>query len=343
MGIYGLSEELENLQDGTVEEPTGDEYDEEGADNRRPSQSDEHASGDDQAAGDGEATDKTPQNGLMQNAQAAVPPQGQQVVAGQAGAMSPDTAQLHQLLQQMYLASAMSGQAYSPYSPYGAAMPATPAAPVPIWPGWGMMPQYWQPQQQQQAQQQQTQPAADDEDPDKWLQRFYEEGPKAIDARVEARARAVAEQLIQQAAQQYLAPLGQSLAQIQQFVNQEAMRRYYGSLLSQAAQGKDDFQSLRQDVEAVLREQPHLIYLPFQTGQNPYEVAYHEAKKRREKAEQEKQQQMAVKRGARMPGPAAATVNRRQPQPQDIEKAYIRAIFSSSPDGEGVGIYDQIN
>lgn len=187
----------------------------------------------------------------------------------------------------------------------------------------------------------QSSQAADEEvDPNKWLDEFYEKGPKAVDARVEARARKIVEEMLNQASQQYIAPLAQSMQVILGFVQSEATRRAFAQMAQEAAKGKDDFNDLRQEMEAVIKEQPHILLMA-QFGQNPYEIAYQEAKRRKAQDQQQQQIEAAQKKGAQMPRPTAAS--RREPQPQDPEKAYVRALFGLDGSGRSTqGIFGQI-
>lgn len=219
-----------------------------------------------------------------------------------------------------------------PYMPQ--VQPQTPAAPGLAWLSPGMtMPQ-------PQTQTQDSKAKDDDVDPNKWLEEFYEKGPKAVDARIEARARQIAEEMINQAAAQYIAPMTQNLQAIHEFVAAEATRRTFAQLAQQAAQGKDDFNDLRQDMQVILQEQPHLLYLAM-NGQNPFEIAYQEAKRRREQQKEQEQKTTAQKKGAQMPRPSAPS--RREPQHQDPEKAYVRSIFGLDSSGKSTeGIFGQI-
>lgn len=233
-----------------------------------------------------------------------------------------------------------------PYIPAG--MPVTP----PPVGGWGMPQAPVWPQAPQatpwmlgttmtpgQPQAPQTSQADDDVDPNKWLEEFYEKGPKAIEGIVERRARKLVDEALNQAATTYIAPLAQSLETVNAFVTTEAMRRQFQGMIQAAAHGKEDFHELRDDMEAIIREQPHLMYL-VTTGANPFEVAYAEAKRRREAAQQQEQQTTTEKQVAKMPRPSAA--KRREPQPQDQEKAYVRSIFGLDDTGNSrPGIYDQ--
>lgn len=238
------------------------------------------------------------------------------------------------------------------HPPAGAYPPVgMPAAPPPIG-GWGMPQAPVWPQAPQAtpwmpgttmtpAQPQAPQSSQDEEqvDPNKWLEEFYEKGPKAIEGIVERRARKLVDEALNQAATTYIAPLAQSLETVNAFVTTEAMRRQFQGMIQAAAHGKEDFHELRDDMEAIIREQPHLMYLATM-GANPFEVAYAEAKRRREAAQAQEQQVTAQKKGAQMPRPSAAA--RRDPQPQDLEKAYVRSIFGlDESGGSKAGIYDQ--
>jgi len=232
------------------------------------------------------------------------------------------------------------------HPPAGAYPPVgMPAAPPPIG-GWGipqatphMAPWMMLGTTMPPAQAPQSSQDEEQVDPNKWLEEFYEKGPKAIEGIVEKRARKMVQEMLDQAAQTYIAPLAQSLHTVNQFVTVEATRRQIQNMIQAAAQDKEDFHELRGDIEAILREQPHLMYLA-SMGQNPFEVAYAEAKRRREAAQAQEQQVTAQKKGAQMPRPSAAA--RRDPQPQDLEKAYVRSIFGlDESGGSKAGIYDQ--
>lgn len=230
---------------------------------------------------------------------------------------------------------------WGPQGPYNVPQPQMPVPQGPAWmspgamapqPAW-MPPGYAPPQNGFKP----SDGGSDEPDPNKWLEEFYEKGPQAVDARVEKKARKIVEEMINEAAMQYIAPMSQSIQTIQEFVNTEATRRAFANLLQAAAKGKDDFNDLRQDMEAILQEQPHLVYMA-SVGQNPYEIAYQEAKRRRELAKQQEEQTTAEKKGAKMPRPNAA--NRQEPQPQDAERAYVANIFGLDAQGRSAqGIF----
>lgn len=145
------------------------------------------------------------------------------------------------------------------------------------------------------------------EDPAAWLEQFYEHGPQAVDARVQAK---LAE--FEQRLQQRLEPVQQHLTQ--EYYNQQAM----------ALAGKySDFKELAPTMSVIYEKYPQLAGMP-----NGMELAYQMAKG----LKQTSPSPDPAKQAARMPGSAGARTGKAKTPEDSIRES----IFGSPGTTQGI-------
>ena len=226
------------------------------------------------------------------------------------GALRQQVAQYQAILAQYQQALAQAGQYVGQGQPAAAPQVAAPHPPS------------------------QSVQAAEDEDPQKWIDQLYAEGPRAVDKRVEAKLRReleehrrwIAEQLarIEQAAKQAITP-------IQRFAQEEAIRTWLEQQeaalrneLSQQGLNLDDYAD---DVVAVIREDPSLL-----STREPLRRAFEVALARKMAKMASSQATQAAKKVARMPSSTGS-----RPSPPKSDEDRIRAeVFGGGEEAKGI-------
>lgn len=145
------------------------------------------------------------------------------------------------------------------------------------------------------------------EDPAAWLEQFYERGPEAVDARVQAKLEQFERQL-----QQQLAPVQQHL--MQEYYNQQALA---------LANKHSDFRELAPTMSVIYEKYPQLAAMP-----NGMELAYQMAKT----SKPAEPSNNPAKQAARMPGSAGARTGKAQ-TPED---AIRESIFGTPGKPQGI-------
>lgn len=221
-------------------------------------------------------------------------------------------------------------------------------------------PQAQQPQQTQQPPQQQTQPEPpqQDYDPDKFIEKFYKEGPKAIDEYLQSRYPQLTQQQQQQMAQQMQQQMPQQpqqqpqqqmypgMQQQQQYDPQEQLRqmqkaaelrqKFDEQIMRMQNQYGDEFNKYRDKVMEFISKPSNQYYLRMPDGlENVFKRVRREGQFQEKQQAAQQQQQIDskyFKRAAQMPGPSS-----RQPyQPKSEEEMLKDSIFRQPKSG---GIY----
>ncbi len=155
--------------------------------------------------------------------------------------------------------------------------------------------------------------ATSEEDASEWLEKFYEQGPKAVDARLE---RKLAE---------FELRLAQRFAPVEHHMYQDYFNRQALSLAAKYA----DFKDLAPEIAAMYEQKPYLALQP-----DGMETAYRLVKEARARAETGTAQVAATKAAARLPGSSGPRAGR---QPT-VDEAIKADIFGT--DNEHKGLFD---
>lgn len=171
----------------------------------------------------------------------------------------------------------------------------------------------------------------EDEDPQEWLDRLYQQGPKLIRQMIQDEAmRILNEQgaIFGQGLSQILAPVFETTAQLQYQRAVEQWKTIFDAQAEELKKEVDDFDDLREEMANVIKRNPHILYsLDPQGKPNGLHVAYLIAKSM---ASQNGNAQ-AVKKAARMPSSSGAIVPKK-----DEREALVDAALGSLEGSGGV-------